>query len=945
VIGETVSHYRILSKLGGGGMGVVYEAEDLNLGRRAALKFLPDARESPEALERFKREARAASALNHPHICVVYDLGEHDGKPFIAMERMKGETLKHTLAAGPMPLDRVLKMGSEIADALEAAHGAGIVHRDLKPANVFVTERGEAKLLDFGLAKLAGVERQVFGSEVETAAHLTSPGMTLGTVAYMSPEQARGMEVDGRSDLFSLGVLLYEMSTGRLPFPGNTAAEIFNALLSQKPAPSPEVAPKLQAIVLKCLEKERDQRYSNASRIRADLERIGERKRAAISLKALVAAAVIVGAAAAWLWHRSSRERWVRETAIPEISRLVEESRFQQAAALTREARTILPKDPTLENLWLKATGEATIETDPGGAEVSMRPYRGDESSWRNLGKTPLQNVRIPLDEYVFRVTMPGMSPVSLIDAPTINWRFKLRPESDVPPEMVAVPGMDIRFLDLDAESAPVQVEDFLIDRNEVTNEEYQEFVDAGGYQKRELWTQPFVKDGREIPWEEAMTFFVDATGRPGPASWEVGSYPTGKERHPVSGVSWYEAAAYAEFTGKSLPTAYHWKSASEADWYPALIASGSNFQGDGTRPVGVAVSGFGTSDMAGNVKEWCWNEGRDDKRFILGGGFGEPSYMFVQEDSQSPWERRMNFGFRCVQLDSAPTAAAAARIEFSLRDYSKERPVSDAIFEAYRGVFSYDPRELNSRVEETGAERGFLWERVTFDAAYGKERVIAHVFLPKNLPPPFQAVVYFPGRNALLEDTFDPSSFMSDDFLVKSGRAVIFPIYKGTFERRDEFDKTRRDARRDHRILFSKDLSRTLDYLETREDIDSTRVAYLGVSMGGGLGPIFLAVESRLRVAILASGGLWLREELPETDAIHFAPRVKAPVLMLNDRYDAYFLLEASQLPLFRLLGTPEKDKKHVVFEGGHGGYPEKEVIRETLDWLDKYLGPVRRD
>ncbi len=391
MIGQTISHYRILEKLGGGGMGVVYEAEDLNLGRRVALKFLPDARESPEALERFKREARAASALNHPHICVVYDLGEHEGKPFIAMERMKGETLKHVLAAGPMPLERVLGLGSQMADALEAAHGAGIVHRDLKPANVFVTERGEAKLLDFGLAKLTGTERQVFGSELETAAkekNLTSPGMTLGTVAYMSPEQARGTEVDARSDLFSLGVILYEMATGSLPFPGNTAAEIFNALLSQKPAPSSGIPPRLQAIIHKCLEKDRSLRYQNASEIRADLERLGEKQRTAFPLKTLVAAAAVIAVAVGWFWHRSSRERWALE-AIPEITHLVEAFEFPKAASLTREARAILPSDPTLEKLWIRATAEATFESEPPGADVSIRPYRGDENAWESLGETP----------------------------------------------------------------------------------------------------------------------------------------------------------------------------------------------------------------------------------------------------------------------------------------------------------------------------------------------------------------------------------------------------------------------------------------------------------------------------------------------------------------------------------------------------------------------------
>jgi predicted esterase/predicted Ser/Thr protein kinase len=970
VIGETVSHYRILRKLGGGGMGVVYEAEDRNLGRKVALKFLPDARDTPDALERFKREARAASALNHPHICVVYDLGEHEGKPFLAMERMQGESLKEALARGPMAVEQVVKLGVQIADGLEAAHGAGIVHRDLKPANVFVTERGDAKILDFGLAKLTGSERQLLGSEVETAAkelHLTSPGMTLGTVAYMSPEQARGQDVDARSDLFSLGVMLYEMSTGRLPFPGKTAAEIFNAILSQRPAPAPETTSRLQEIILKCLEKDRDARYRTASELRADMERLAEKKRAAVSLKTLVAALAVAGVAMGWLWHRNSRERWVLETAIPEIARLVEAGDFARAASLIPEARAVLPDDPTLENLWMRATAELSIESEPPGADVSIQPYHGDADSWESIGKTSLMKIRVPKDVFVFRIAKPGFAPASFMDACVAvrqpgafdrcysGWTLKLRPEAGVPPEMVVVAGGEARVYTSAGLGAPtIQLDDYLIDRHEVTNEEYKKFVDAGGYEKRELWKERFVRDGREIAWEEAVAIFLDSTGRPGPATWEVGSYPKGRGRHPVSGVSWYEAAAYAEFAGKSLPTAYHWTRAAQARDFTAVITSGSNFGGAnaGTQPVGAqsALSGFGTTDMAGNVKEWCLNEGQDGKRFILGGGYGEPTYLFLQVDAQLAWDRKSNYGFRCVKLDSPPSALVTAKIETTSRDFSQEKPISDEVFEAYLGLHAYDKTELNARVEETETEEIWVREKLSFDAAYGSERVIAHVYLPKNGSTPFQAVVFFPGSDALLQENFVPSAIESAlGFLVQSGRALIFPIYKGTYERRDGFLPgsvgNSPAFYRDHVIMESKDLGRTLDYLETRADIDSTRMAYLGFSMGGHRAPVLLAVEKRFKAAILSSGGLWLTYSLPEVDAPNFAPRVKIPVLMLNGRYDYLFPLQSSQLSLFRLLGTPDKDKKHVVYEAGHAALPHKEEVRETLDWLDKYLGPVRRN
>ena len=482
----------------------------------------------------------------------------------------------------------------------------------------------------------------------------------------------------------------------------------------------------------------------------------------------------------------------------------------------------------------------------------------------------------------------------------------------------------------------------FWIDRYEVTNGEFKKFVDAGGYQKPEYWTTPFIKDGKTLSWQDAMAQFRDATGRPGPATWQLGTYPDGAERLPVSGVSWYEAAAYAAFAGKSLPSVHEWRYVSGIGFNSNILQL-SNFDGKALAAPGQfrGMGPFGTFDTAGNVKEWTMNAAPTGERYILGGAWNESSYVFSATDARTPFARDETFGFRCVKRTGALPDAAAGGLTI-VNPPPPPPPVDDDTYQLYARLHRYDKQPLDSRFTTTDDSSPY-WRResVSFTAAYANDRVIAHVFLPKNARPPYSAVVLMGGSTIMdalkrIEEFDYPF-----EFILRSGRAVVIPVFFGTLERGPTPFVLPPSQQRDRALRFSMDLGRTLDYLETRPDIDVTRVALYGVSAGASNSIRMAAVEPRIKTLVLSSGGV-MGNDPPEVNSWNFAPRVHVPVLMLNGRDDFLFQLETNQKPLFRVLGTKESEKKHVLYDGGHRLVTRPDLIGAMLDWFDKYLGTV---
>ena len=987
--GVRLGPYEIVALIGSGGMGEVYRARDTRLGRDVAIKVLPpDFAADAERLKRFEREAKATAALSHRNILDVHDVGTVEGVPYLVEELLEGESLRDRLARGAVPVREAVEIAVQVAHGLAAAHGKHIVHRDLKPANVFITREGIVKILDFGIAKL--VEGVPLG-EADTLTHAptgaTDLGRVLGTVAYMAPEQARGMPVDSRSDIFSFGVVLHEMLSGQRPFRGETATDTVAAILKEEPPPLPEgVPPALRRVVSQCLEKSPERRFSSAHDLALALQAASSQSEAAhvtvagtgVPASARRPASVLARLSASvrahrWRWLlgglavlvaiavaspaivRQRRVAWVRSQALPELVQLADAREYWPGFLLARRVEAVVPDDPTLLRLRPRVVGEFKRQVLPAGAKVLARSRESGEGDWVQLGQARGAPLPAPLGYSVFRVQDTGLEPREFAmtvsefgwDSYYLKGPVMLTQKGECPAGMARVEttpeetSFGFTFGGFEF-SETGRLSSFLVDAREVTNREFKRFVDAGGYQRREYWREPFEREGKVLAWDEGMKLFRDTTGRPGPAGWEVGTYPEGREDYPVTGVSWYEAAAYAAFAGKRLPSVYHWLLASAAvvggDFVPK-----SNFSG-ALAPVGTfrgSLNYWGLYDAAGNAREWCSNASGKE-RFALGGGCDGPAYMFWNAETKPPFDRNPTTGFRCIKrMAPDPQEEQLDRpvAKKTPIDWSREQPFSEDAWRTWRGLLSYAKGPLDARVEWIDDSLpSWRMEKVSFAAAYGGERVLAYLFLPRNVAPPWQAVVFWPGAYAALVSSSEDGRNTLDgsywSYLVKDGRAVFYPILKGTFERGGHVDAVV-EISLDHCITEAKDIFRSIDYLETRPDIQRDHIGYLGFSWGATAGPFVCAVESRIKVAILLGGGLYDREMLG------FVHRCSTPTQMVNGRFDGY---AEDQAPMFRALATPPEQKRHVVFDADHtlAGF-EKDVVKVNLEWLDRYLGPVR--
>jgi pimeloyl-ACP methyl ester carboxylesterase len=643
-----------------------------------------------------------------------------------------------------------------------------------------------------------------------------------------------------------------------------------------------------------------------------------------------------------------SLDRWADEQ-IRSIELLLDDRRYSEAFAATLELDELSPARAEISELIGRTSHQVRIRTEPPGVDVSFRAY-GTDDEWQSVGRTPLE-ARVPLGGKTWRLRSEGYEEqlISSYDSPSRFSEVIRMPEAgSVPSGMVFVPGGLLAMED----RTRVPVASFLLGRHEVTNAEFQAFVDGGGYLDFQYWRNAFAEGGVDSEGEarRLIASFTDRTGRPGPATWQLGRFPEGSADEPVRGVSWYEAMAYASFSGARLPTIAHWETAAFDVSAIGIrrhdhFLEPSIFEASGPSPVGVsgALARVGAVDMFGNVREWGLNQ-VDTGRAMMGGSYLQyPEIAWAAEVAPPANRSEMN-GFRIAVYGPDP------QLEEPLdRPGWEGTPVSDDAYQLLAGELEAKALVMASAPVPFEVVESVFWRRETvrLERPDGSGFRV-HVYLPRSQTPPYQVVLYGPGVGVAFRDEFEGTDPGHDPkYVVRSGRALVFPEYYGTFghpagrppENVDELPQWERELMLNRRW----DTGYAIDFIASRDDLDSGRLAYLGFSESAAWYLPVLAVEDRFRTAVLVSGGLELREPLhPLTDTINFLERITLPVLLVAGDHDGVYPYETSQKPLLEMLGSGPGRVKRVGLNAGHSGLPASELMRHVVDWLDEQLGPV---
>ena len=705
---------------------------------------------------------------------------------------------------------------------------------------------------------------------------------------------------------------------------------------------------------------------------------------AGIVVVALVAGGAIYAGVAQLRSRERERERATQTRVLAQVAALVDKDSYGAAFAAASPLRhsASAQANPQFAQLWKQIVVRMKPLVAQSGATVYFKPYEDDAGEWMLAGTTPLQSwveaprgaLRLKVEKQGFRtgyfvVAVPGPSvqteapPERRLPIEPSGMPLELVAEGKVPPDMVYVPHTDLPvylsgwstdLLGSDRHDIPA----FAIARSEVTNREFKEFVDAGGYESAEYWRDlRFRYRGQALSWEQARKYLVDATGRPGPAGWQLSTYPRGQDDLPVGGISWYEAVAYARFRKQMLPTIHHWMRAAFTPYdsmYPTAAAITAQSRFFAAAPESArserGLGPWGTYHMAGNAREWVWNFAGDDA-VALGSGWPEYASNFARIYTADPLARAPDHGVRLMRtLDDAPVEPALLEPIKLVRDtaFANRAPVSDDAFAAMRFQFT-TPHVAPTAAKVARIETSPLWiaEEVTLTFA-AQEPQVLYVVRPQAHQGRLQPIVYSgvgdccfmkrPNRDVL-------EQLQIAGFVVNSGRALVMPIWAGGYERYwpTPPDRTAAiDRERRLSMLWQQDMSTAIDYIESRPDLDAQHIGFFGVSRGASFaGALNLALEPRIRAATLAAGGFWIHGPVhPMIDLINYAPRITLPVLMLSGRYDHIYPYEQSQKRTLELLGTPPDRKSQIEYDTGHFTLPPNRVAADVTDWFDRYLG-----